>query len=248
MNQYASSSSSPTPPPRFSSSVPSSSSTSSISPPNNNNSYNSSNPSNNTVIVNNSSDVSKRTIINNRMNQVLLCLPVLRQIDSCIKKFWNDIRKGPNNVPMNKLFEEMLEPCQRMYRSSVEMWKRESDGTEGKVGAVIPQTRFSWPLVIDRINYSFLFDCLFQTTWSEPIWWMDRNFHFNYHKLFDSMQNTEQHCIYVCLNIPCSTMIVPFSKAHSAALVKLLSSDTWYLLLFDVNTSLKMGWLLVSST
>lgn len=46
-----------------------------------------------------------------RFNQVLLCLPVLRQIDWCIRKFWNDVRKGPNNVPMNKLFEEMLEPC-----------------------------------------------------------------------------------------------------------------------------------------
>jgi len=59
--------------------------------------------------------------INTRINQILLCLPVLRQIDSSIRKFWNDIRKGPNNVPMNKLFEEMLEPCQRMYRSSDEM-------------------------------------------------------------------------------------------------------------------------------
>lgn len=59
--------------------------------------------------------------VNNRMNQVLLCLPVLRQIDSCIRKFWNDIRKGSNNVPMNKLFEEMLEPCQRIYKSSMDM-------------------------------------------------------------------------------------------------------------------------------
>lgn len=51
-----------------------------------------------------------REVINQRLNQVLLCLPVLRQIDSCIRKFWNDVRKGPNSVPMNKLFEEMLEP------------------------------------------------------------------------------------------------------------------------------------------
>lgn len=50
------------------------------------------------------------TLVNKRLNQLLLCLPVLRQIDNCIRKFWNDVRKGPNNVPMNKLFEEMLEP------------------------------------------------------------------------------------------------------------------------------------------
>lgn len=48
-----------------------------------------------------------------RMNQLLMCLPVLRQIDSSIRKFWNDIRRGPNNVPMKSLFEEMLEPCQK---------------------------------------------------------------------------------------------------------------------------------------
>ena len=108
MNHYATSS-----PPRPSSSVPSSSSLSSISPHNNNSS--------------NSNNISglefgnRKTIINSRLNQVLLCLPVLRQIDSCIRKFWNDVRKGPNNVPMNKLFEEMLEPCQRIYRSSTEM-------------------------------------------------------------------------------------------------------------------------------
>lgn len=119
MNQYASSSSSPTPPSRSSSSVPSSSSILSISPQNGGNSNTNNNNSSTTNSTN--LDLSKKTIVNNRMNQVLLCLPVLRQIDTCIRKFWNDIRKGPNNVPMNKLFEEMLEPCQRMYRSSVEM-------------------------------------------------------------------------------------------------------------------------------
>lgn len=131
MNQYASSSSSPTPPSRSSSSVPSSSSTSSISPHNNNTNAHSGSSSsnsnnNNNNIINAAAaatnlDLSKKTIINNRMNQVLLCLPVLRQVDSCIRKFWNEIRKGPNPVPMNKLFEEMLEPCQRMFRSQVEM-------------------------------------------------------------------------------------------------------------------------------
>ncbi|KAG9509549.1 Steroid hormone receptor ERR2 [Fragariocoptes setiger] len=59
--------------------------------------------------------------INLRLNQILLCLPVLRQIDTSLRKFWNDIRKGSLNVPMNKLFEEMLEPCQRIYKSTVEM-------------------------------------------------------------------------------------------------------------------------------
>jgi hypothetical protein len=117
INQYASSSSSPTPPSRSSSSVPSSSSILSISPHNGSSGCNNNNSNNNPTNL----DLSKRTIVNNRMNQVLLCLPVLRQIDTCIRKYWNDIRKGPSNVPMNKLFEEMLEPCQRMYRSSVEM-------------------------------------------------------------------------------------------------------------------------------
>lgn len=105
MNQYAASTS----PPRPSSSVPSSSS---ISPHNNSSSSNN---------INSIDLGNKKAIVNNRLNQVLLCLPVLRQIDSCIRKFWNDVRKGPNNVPMNKLFEEMLEPCQRIYRSSAEM-------------------------------------------------------------------------------------------------------------------------------
>lgn len=115
MNQYASIS-----PPRPSSSLPSSSSLSSISSHNNNNNNNN-NSSNNNPSVDISNLASKKTVINYRLNQVLLCLPVLRQIDSCIRKFWNDVRKGPNSVPMNKLFEEMLEPCQRIYKSSAEM-------------------------------------------------------------------------------------------------------------------------------
>lgn len=64
---------------------------------------------------------AKRPAVNHRLNEILLCLPVLRQIDSSIRKFWNDKRKGPNTVPMNKLFEEMLEPCQKMYRSAADM-------------------------------------------------------------------------------------------------------------------------------
>lgn len=111
MNQYASTS-----PPRPSSSIPSSSSLSSVSSHNNNNSNN-----NNLGILDIGNLASKKTVINYRLNQLLLCLPVLRQIDSCIRKFWNDVRKGSNSVPMNKLFEEMLEPCQRIYKTSSEM-------------------------------------------------------------------------------------------------------------------------------
>lgn len=113
VNHYAVVPSSPT---RPSSSVPSSSSLSSISSNNHNNHVNSNNTD-----YNNAAAVGRKFIVNHRLNQILLCLPVLRQIDSCIRKFWNDVRRGPNSVPMNKLFEEMLEPCQRIYRSSTEM-------------------------------------------------------------------------------------------------------------------------------
>lgn len=67
----------------------------------------------------NNAAISRRITVNHRISQVLLCLPILRQIDTCIRKFWNDVRKGPNNVPMNKLFEEMLEPCQRIHKSTL---------------------------------------------------------------------------------------------------------------------------------
>lgn len=78
---------------------------------------------NNTINTQNTAnrDIASARFINHRLNQLTLCLPVLRQIDSCIRRFWNDVRKGPNPVPMNKLFEEMLEPCQRIYKSSFEM-------------------------------------------------------------------------------------------------------------------------------
>jgi len=41
-------------------------------------------------------------------SQILLCLPLLRQIDAVIRKFWLGVRKE-GKVPMNKLFVEMLE-------------------------------------------------------------------------------------------------------------------------------------------
>lgn len=126
MNQYSSTAASPS---RPSSSIPSSSSLSSISSHNNNN--NNASNSNNTTVNNNNTasldannsanNINSRAIINHRLNQVLLCLPVLRQIDTCIRKFWNDVRKSPANVPMNKLFEEMLDTNQRNYKSSTDM-------------------------------------------------------------------------------------------------------------------------------
>lgn len=85
----------------------------------NSNSNNSNNHHHVSLEVTNNSLLSRRIVVNHRISQVLLCLPVLRQIDSCIRRFWNDVRKGPNNVPMNKLFEEMLEPCQRIHKSTL---------------------------------------------------------------------------------------------------------------------------------
>ncbi|CAN7938539.1 unnamed protein product [Ixodes hexagonus] len=40
--------------------------------------------------------------------QLLLCLPLLRQLDSVVRRFWNGVRRD-GAVPMNKLFVEMLE-------------------------------------------------------------------------------------------------------------------------------------------
>ncbi|RWS15167.1 Estrogen-related receptor gamma-like protein, partial [Dinothrombium tinctorium] len=42
------------------------------------------------------------------LSQILLSLPLLRQTDSIIRRFWNNVRRE-GNVPMNKLFVEMLE-------------------------------------------------------------------------------------------------------------------------------------------
>lgn len=40
--------------------------------------------------------------------QLLLCLPLLRQLDTVVRRFWNGVRRD-GTVPMNKLFVEMLE-------------------------------------------------------------------------------------------------------------------------------------------
>lgn len=42
------------------------------------------------------------------LNELLLCLPLIRQVDVVIRKYWNQVRLD-NKVPMNKLFIEMLE-------------------------------------------------------------------------------------------------------------------------------------------
>ncbi|XP_064490421.1 steroid hormone receptor ERR1-like isoform X2 [Ornithodoros turicata] len=41
-------------------------------------------------------------------SQLLLCLPLLRQLDTVVRRFWNGVRRD-GCVPMNKLFVEMLE-------------------------------------------------------------------------------------------------------------------------------------------
>lgn len=43
-----------------------------------------------------------------QVQQLLLCLPALRQSDQIVRKFWSDVHQQ-NLVPMNKLFLEMLE-------------------------------------------------------------------------------------------------------------------------------------------
>ncbi|KAI1302328.1 Estrogen-related receptor gamma [Halotydeus destructor] len=42
------------------------------------------------------------------LGQMLLCLPLLRQTDGAIRRYWSGVRKD-GKVPMNKLFLEMLE-------------------------------------------------------------------------------------------------------------------------------------------
>ena len=44
----------------------------------------------------------------NHFGQVLLCLPLLRQTDASVRRFWNSVRKE-GKVQMNKLFIELLE-------------------------------------------------------------------------------------------------------------------------------------------
>lgn len=42
------------------------------------------------------------------LSQILLCLPLLRQIDGVIRRFWNGVKRE-GRIQMNKLFVEMLE-------------------------------------------------------------------------------------------------------------------------------------------
>lgn len=48
----------------------------------------------------------------NQMQQILLCLPALRQADHVVRRFWSDVHQQ-DLVPMNKLFLEMLEAYSR---------------------------------------------------------------------------------------------------------------------------------------
>ena len=42
------------------------------------------------------------------LGQLLLCLPLIRQTDAAIRRYWINVRKD-GKVPMNKLFIEMLD-------------------------------------------------------------------------------------------------------------------------------------------
>lgn len=47
-----------------------------------------------------------------QMQQLLLCMPCIRQVDSSLRRFWAHVRSD-SHVPMNKLFLEMLESPMR---------------------------------------------------------------------------------------------------------------------------------------
>lgn len=47
-----------------------------------------------------------------QVQQLLLCLPALRQADAVVRRFWADVHQQ-DSVPMNKLFLEMLEAYSR---------------------------------------------------------------------------------------------------------------------------------------
>lgn len=42
------------------------------------------------------------------LSQLMLCLPLLRQLDAEVRLFWSNVRKA-GKVVLNKLFVEMLE-------------------------------------------------------------------------------------------------------------------------------------------
>lgn len=48
------------------------------------------------------------TVALNQVQQLLLCMPALRQADHIVRRFWSDVHQQ-DLVPMNKLFLEMLE-------------------------------------------------------------------------------------------------------------------------------------------
>ncbi|XP_072391867.1 steroid hormone receptor ERR2 isoform X1 [Diabrotica undecimpunctata] len=52
--------------------------------------------------------ILRPTAVLNQVQQLLLCLPVLRQANFVIRRFWSDVHQR-DLVPMNKLFLEMLE-------------------------------------------------------------------------------------------------------------------------------------------
>lgn len=64
------------------------------------------------------------------VSQMLLCLPLLRQTDGAIRRFWINVRRD-GKVPMNKLFVEMLESnialrwSSSSYSSFIKIIKRE---------------------------------------------------------------------------------------------------------------------------
>ena len=43
------------------------------------------------------------------LGKLLMSLPVIRQVDDAMRRFWGAVRRS-GRIPMNKLFVEMLEP------------------------------------------------------------------------------------------------------------------------------------------
>lgn len=56
--------------------------------------------------------ILRPTGVINQVQQLLLCMPALRQADHVVRKFWSDVHQQ-DLVPMNKLFLEMLEAYSR---------------------------------------------------------------------------------------------------------------------------------------
>ncbi|VEN51964.1 unnamed protein product [Callosobruchus maculatus] len=58
------------------------------------------------------SSTRRPTGVLNQVQQLLLCLPSLRQANYVVRRFWSDVHQQ-DLVPMNKLFLEMLEAYSR---------------------------------------------------------------------------------------------------------------------------------------